>query len=59
MIRTGYENFDITSAEEPIWMKDERYGYCEDFYMLCSNTDKGFFSKLRKIPAMLMSALVR
>ncbi|XME04518.1 hypothetical protein QYZ88_018685 (plasmid) [Lachnospiraceae bacterium C1.1] len=57
MIRTGFENFDIISATEPIWMRDERYDYCEDFYSLCNKNNSKILSKLAKLQTLLFSAL--
>ena len=57
MIRTGFENFDISSSYEPTWMKDERYGYCEDFYELCEKNNQDLAKKLVKLPMILMTML--
>lgn len=55
MFITGYENYDMTTNREPVWMKDERYEYCEDFYLLFNKRKNGLLSKLASITAMLFA----
>ena len=59
MIRTGFEDFTATYNHEPSWMKDERYGYCEDFYELCEENNNKFVKELSKIPMILLTMIFR